>query len=145
MLPTPWGPPLHVAPPFPHPSVRDADAVVRLDAFDLLVPQADGDLRPLVVDCLRVGRLPGGTAAAREIPRLALLTNREFDDVDLALRAKFLDFHATRATNAPVSLKDFRGPVRREVMEGERRVHRAEAKVVPLISSAPTKFFCPSK
>src|SRR5207245_7419798 len=141
---TPAAPP-RVPPPLPHPPVRDADAVVRLDAFDLLVPQADGDLGPLVVDGLRIGHLPSRAAAAREIPRLALLPNRQFDDVDLALRAKFLDFHSTCATNAPVSLKHFRGPAERETMEGERRAHRAQAKVVPLLSPTPAKFFAPSQ
>src|SRR5256712_10512569 len=51
-LPESTGADLHVAPPFPHPSVRDADPVVRPDASDLLLPPADRALRPLVADGL---------------------------------------------------------------------------------------------
>jgi len=45
----------------------------------------------------------------------------------------------------PGSLKHFRGLGDREIMEGELYAHRAEAKVVPLISYAPATFFRPPK
>src|SRR5439155_2431794 len=105
----------------------------RLDAIDLLVPQPHGDLVAVVIDGLRIADLARRPGRGREIPRHALLPDRELDHVDLAFGAHLVDFHRERATNAHVFLKDFLTG-RSELTWRARPMHLAEATVVPLPS-----------
>src|SRR2546428_11783143 len=112
---------LDFPPPLADPTVRDADPVVRLHRFNLLVPQTDGDLGALVVDRFRIAHLSGGTAPTREISDRSLLANREINHVDLAFRTELLHFHSIRLREGPVSHKHFR-PRKAGRMEKRGRV-----------------------